>query len=396
MGQDLDRLQAAGAVIVWSVTAARVGMLRSSAGRAYWSALAALAVGQTLQVQAIYAGVEQLCGTPGAAAVIKHAAALIAAANTAAVVATLLPGADRARGRRAWAWAGLALIGSTAPWLLDPPARTPAALAHRAEYFDASWRSLIHWGFFLAYLGWALWTASAVCWRYRRLEQPGPTRTGVTLVGAGTTLGLGYVVEKAVTALAWSAGRGPATVAADRAAEALILGISVALIAVGSSYTAAADRITAARDRRRALQAWRALQPLTVRLQTEFPDLGMPIALTATERLVAAVAAAQEGLRRLTAYQPPPAHAHAHVTDDTGQQPTGETIVGEGAGWLSRALAAKSSGEQPRHLVSAPPLPDTGATLATADQLTALYAAAATMEETTPDPAAPAGPEHRR
>lgn len=369
----LDDLEVVGAVVVWMVTVARVCMVTQPNSRLLWLALLTLALGQTLQVEAVYRAVEDVVGTPGSAAVIKHGFALFAAANTAAVVGSLLPPDARARNpRRTWAGFAIALAVSVLPWLIDPPTTLAPSLAHRAEYYDDTWRSLLNWGAFLGYLGWALWVASRLCWRFRRVEEHAPTRTAVTLVGAGTTIGLGYIVEKTITVLGWLSGHGPALVEFDQAAEAAVLALSVSLIAIGTAYEAAWDRV-ADRQRDRRLRAiWKGLAPFVARLRHEFADIEHPGALTAAERVVAEVAVIHEGLRRLTAYAPPPTdHPHSAA---------GDLALYRQAGWLLQALTAKATRRPPSYSITSPPVADSGRTIETARYLTALYAQTGIIE----------------
>lgn len=360
--------------MVWTVTLLRVRMVTQANSRLLWFALLTLTLGQTLQIEGVYRAVEDLVGAPGSAAVLKHSFALFSAANTAAVVAHLLPpGAQPHTPRRTWLAFSAALAVSALPWLIDPPRTLPPSLQHRAEYYDNTWHSLVHWASFLGYLGWALWVASRLCWRFRRVEEHAPTRTAVTLVGLGTTIGGAYIVEKTITVLGWWWGHGPALIKFDQAAEAAVLALSVSLIAIGTAYEAGWDRLAARRRDRQLREQWRGMAAFLDQLQREFPDIETPAALTTAERLVAGVAMIHEGLRRLTAYAPPPSpHTHGVIDDDLA--------LCRLAGWLHQALTAKKTGAPGAYPITGSPVADTGRTDHTARYLLSLYKQTETIE----------------
>lgn len=373
----LNDLELIGAVVVGGVTLARIGLIRTASSRLLWFALLTLAVGQTLQVEDVYRAVETFVGTPGAAALIKHSGALFAAANTAAVVGTLVPGAQSRDRRRAWIGLAIALPISLAPWLISPPTGLAPALAIRAEYYDTTWRSAVHWIAFLAYLGWALWVASRCCWKFRRIEEHAPTRTAVTLVGLGTTIGGGYIIEKTITVLAWLTGHGPSLIEFDQAAEAAVLAMSVSLIAIGTAYETVAARLSSYGREREAQRLWRRLSPLIDRLSRQYPDIQIPGGLTGQEQVVAGVAMAHEALRRLTAYAPPPQRPQTNDADLTAYRE---------AAWLRRALLTKEHGQPAQFPITAAPLADTGRTMEAGRYLTALYNQAGTIERSLATP----------
>lgn len=358
-------LELVGAVVIWVVTIARIGMTRQADSRLLWFALLTLAIGQSLQVEAVYHRVEQATGVVGGAAVVKHGFALLAAASTAAVVQALRPGsAERLRQGRPWIWLVPAILVLIAPWLLSPPRQLAPALTGRAEWYDTTWRSPLHWAAFLAYLGWALWGAARISWKFRKVETDGPTRTAVTLVGIGTTVGLGYIVEKAITVGAWLSGNGPAFTVFDQVAEACVLAASVSLIAIGTGYEAAWNRLHARTARRQLTVTTARLEPMADRLRHEFPAIEAPIALELDERLVGEVAWVHEGLRQLTAFLPPPAQ-----TQGVG----GDGALCDQAAWLNRALTIKASGRRPRFTLTTAPVADDGPSTDTALYLIALW-----------------------
>jgi len=380
----LNALQLIGAAVVCSVTLLRVDLLRQSRNsRLLWLAMASLSVGQSLQVESVYQHVEAITNVPGSAAIIKHVAALFAAANTAAVVDLLLRADMPHRaGRRTWFGLGAAAVIATAPWIIDPPAAVPTVLIHRAEYYDTTWRSVVHWAAFLSYLCWALAVASRLCWHYRQVETHQTTRTAVSLVGAGTTIGLGYVVEKAVTVIAWAAGRGtPAVITFDQAVEAVVLACSVSLIAIGTGWEAGHVWLSRRRYQHECRRARRDVQPLLTLLRREFPSLKPPATLaTASERVVSAVALIYDGLRWLTTYAPPPT--------TPGEAADGDDLARyQQAAWLRDALARKAAGQAPRYPITTPPINDTGQSVEAARYLSALYRQAGTIDTAFSGPA---------
>jgi len=272
--QVLDALHAGAAALLWIVVLLRARLVRQrGVSRQLWMALAALAAGQTLQVRAIYLAVDTAAESPGTAAVIKHLFAVLAAANVRALSEDLRVGGAR-RGRRI-ALTALSVAAMVLPFVLAPPDSIPSALANRAEYYDSTWRSVVHWAGFVGYLAWALHGGTVVSRQFAREAPAGALRTGLLTICWGTSVGFGYVASKVVVVVAWVVGFGPATVTADAAAEAVVLSASIGLIALGSAVPALADAGEALATRARTLRSLRRLEPLWRELYAVAPHIAL-------------------------------------------------------------------------------------------------------------------------
>jgi hypothetical protein len=261
------------AVILWLVVAyrARLAFTGGSSG-ALWVALLALAVGQTLRITPISTNLEEALGVPGTVTVVRHATALVAAAAVLIELAHLTAD-QRSLGRRALLLAGPSAALMLVPFLLDPPTSTHAAMAEQPEWYDQSWASVVHWAGYLAYLAWALVAATSLCFRTRRHASPGPLRTGVTLVGLGTGIGLSYVALKIFMVIAWYTGNGPPTAQFDISAGSGILAFSLIAICLGCSWqTGAQHARTLSNAAATAVALWR-LYPLWSLLSVAAPHI---------------------------------------------------------------------------------------------------------------------------
>ena len=357
-----NELQLMGALVLLVVTVSQVQLLRNPESRPFWFAQLTLLIGQSLQVYWPYHYLDTTIGVPGSAAVVKHLFALCSAANASAVVLTLMPsGAMPVRGVRKYPWPlfGVAALAATLPWLVDPPTTLSPLLQNRAEYFDNTARSLIHWTAFLTYLGWTLYGPVRLTRTFRKTRPPRHTRVAVGLVGLGMAIGGLYVLEKAIVVIAWLIGRStPGLVLFDQIAEALVLSVSVTLIALGAgweSLTAHVERVQLHRRRRAQV---RDLAPFAQLIGTCYPELQPPTDLQTDQQLVANVALIHEGLRRLTAYS-------------TFQ--TAANIVTTQADWLRQVVNMRMRREPPTATLSAPPVTDLGESDSTVAYLVRLY-----------------------
>jgi hypothetical protein len=365
----LDALPYAAVISMWTVSIARWKMALARDTRFAWTAMVSLAAAQLLQVEPGYRAFENATGVVGSAAVAKHALTLISAASVAvASTEALIPhDGPPPRLRRWMPWVGLtaALALSIAPWVIDTPRRLPPTLGGRAEYFDATWRSAVHWTVYLAYLGWALGIATRACWRFRTATDESASRKAFTWVGLGTAVSLAYTAEKAVVVVVWLCGGGSLTVVlVDQAAEAAICLVGLPLIALGCSYEALVVHVAEFRRQTQFRRALRAIKPFAEVVYKRFPYMRTAFSpRKPDERVVAAVAAIHEALRQLTSYYPVPEIDQLAHEERTARQ----------AQWLLRALASFDLGRAPTLDVTAGPVDDTGHSLDSAWALAAVY-----------------------
>jgi hypothetical protein len=367
MTQVANMMMAAVAVLIWAVVIWRHWALRAGGtGQVLWWALALLAVGQTLQVLPLYQGVDRTVqaatGYVGAAAALKHTAALLSAACVRALVSGLA-GTPLPAVRRVGLPAA-ALLAMAVPYLLWPPTQMPQGLADRAEFYGPALGVTLPWAAFLAYLSWALGSAALLCWRHRRYAASRALRRGLEMVAAGATAGFAYVALKIVMQATWATGDGSALVALDAAGEAVILGVSVTLCTLGSTSEALADRLAAARDTLRAARSLRRLHPLwrvlvaTAPAVTLLPDSGSAARLdprTTHLRLVRRVVEIRDALLQLEPYLPDQARsAAAEQARAMGLSATAAPAVAEAA-VLHLALVAHAAGVLPAGRRQPPP-----------------------------------------
>lgn len=132
---------------------------------------------------------------------------------------------------------------------------------------------MLHWAALLAYLAWALGGASLLCWRFGRRAAPGFLRTGLMLVGAGTTIGFGYIALKVAVLMAWFSSPSIELVRTDAVLESIILATAIGLIATGCMWEPLSSRGVAAVDAVRDWRSLRRLYPLWQALGDAVPSI---------------------------------------------------------------------------------------------------------------------------
>ncbi len=343
------------AIVVWR----RDMMVHRHRDRSLWLALALLAVAVPLYIGPIYRAVEGAVGIIGSAAVLRHGIAVLAALAVLVLVSGL---SGVPTSRRRTAEVGLCILAltvMTVPFVVAPPAGVGAALVGRTEYYDATWRSGVHWAAYLAYMAWAVGGAAVFCHRLLVHAAPGPVRSGLILVRAGTGTGLIYLFLKACVVVAWITGFGPSTVAFDYPAEVALLSVALSLIAVGSAYEAVARQARRALTWARLVRTLWTLYPLWQILQTNAPHitrlppeeirrLDLAPLDTLSIHLVDRAVEIRDGLLDLRAYAPAAARDRAERAAVTaGEDERSATAIAEAVG-LAIALHAKAAGDAPR------------------------------------------------
>ncbi len=348
-----DVIHAGASVILWVVVLARAGMVRGPATqRSLWFALACLACGETLHVQPVFAVAEATLGV-GGATVVKQAFTIGAATG----VLLLLRGITGAVGgqRRLVALTAAATLAMAAPLLLAAPTDAPANLGEQAETYTSSWAWTTHWAAILTYLGWALVATTKLCLNYSRRAAPGPLRTGLQFIGAGTTAGLLLLALKVAVLTAGFAGAGRLFAGVGEAVEAALLACSLLLIAVGSGYegvVAARVRLVEALAARRSLcrlrPLWRLMYATVPYIVLTPGARGVLGARFSTrDRLYRRVMEIRDGLLALAPYAHPDVRHRARLdAGAAGKQGADADAVAE-AVWLSVAVRAKTHGQSP-------------------------------------------------
>lgn len=367
----LNGLPYVAALAMWTVSIARWKMVRVRDTRFAWAAMISLAAAQLFQIEPVYRAFETTTGVVGSGAVVKHALTLVSAACVAVLSTEALIPHDGTptQLRRRLPWIGLtaALAISITPWIIDTPHRLLSALGGRAEYFDTTWRSAVHWTAYLTYLGWALAMTTRACWQFRGAARESASRKTFTYVGLGTAISLTYTIEKALIVVAWLCHRGGSVVVLDQAAEGGICVIGLPLIALGCSYEPLAERVAEFKRQAEFRRALAEITPFAELANQAFPYMRTSFATAQTdERVIAAVATIHEALRQLTCYYPAPDLGRVAASERTARQ----------ADWLLRALAVKDLKRAPTLEVAAAPVDDTGHSLDSAWALATLYAQA--------------------
>lgn len=272
------KLQIAGAVLLWALVLRRAGSLRRPGpGRSMQFALIFLALAAPLQVRPIYHLSNELLRTPEGASILKTALATGVAAGVAGISVGVRSRPGRLR--RSWAAAALAVTASTVPLLVWPVRSVPPELAGTTEYFDAGWRSVVHWVPFLALACWAVGSALAVFWAGARRAGPGSLRTSLRLVATACILGCLYLATKAVVLVAWHLP-GPNLhfwAAFDQTSELLIITMTCAFGALGAGWENVVDARRAMQKRVVLWQLrplWRALKQLVPTIELAYGRAG--------------------------------------------------------------------------------------------------------------------------
>lgn len=339
------------AALLWMVVAIRLPTLtRSPAQRYLFVGLVALALGFTLDIPQVVAGLHDRGAGPNVPHLAKHIMVIVAASAVQEVVRAL--GLDPAqaaehRTRRALtgggATAALIALFALAPVHTDPvPSLTSAAVGEPTL--------LGYWAVYLAALTTALVGIARTCITSLRTFPPGPVRTGMSWMGAGALLGLAYCAHKAIylaTATSDIAAHGVRTM--ETVQSTLQAGGILAFV-VGLLWPVAARwplvrHLTAYRTYRRLHPLWRAY--VEAEPGIAFDDTGKARLRDIEFRLYRRVIEIRDGMLAVRQY------AGAHLREvalrevkRAGHKNPG--LIGEAA-WLELARRAKLRGDPPCH-----------------------------------------------
>lgn len=277
------------AVVAWlSAVYRRPAAKREPGAWALSGTLAALALGLTLKVAAVYEAVEDLTRVANLAQLIKDASVVLSAFGTQVVLLHLLhPAAGAtARARRRAVVTAVTLAAMAGAFLLARPVVGFDALhAQLAAPGLLEFRTV-----YLVFLVWAFVDIARLCWRFARLAGDRLLTMGLRLIAAGGVVGLGYVASGAVQVLA--AGRHDlALVQRTQHASDALIALATLLVVLGSTLPSIIAR-TAGRRASWAGVAGSAppgLQTLWAGVTRALPEFVLPTStragLTAQEQL---------------------------------------------------------------------------------------------------------------
>ncbi|MGK4579630.1 MAB_1171c family putative transporter [Kitasatospora sp. HPMI-4] len=254
----------AATALLWLVSAWRApAALRTPGKRPLWAAFTILAAEMILSHDAVARRFDLAVGINSLSALLKHLAAVTAAACVVAFLAdasaadgTKIPHWDRLR---------LAIPGATVAAMV-----ACFALANRPsealDIFTADphdpWVVLygITW---LSYFGWAIYATTRLSWQWSKHPGPRPLRMGLTIISAGAGIGILYTLHKAAM-LALSFFKieivSPST---DETLNVLLAIIPLIMVTIGSTLPAYDKAHRNLRDQRDLVVLYRLWRELT-------------------------------------------------------------------------------------------------------------------------------------
>ena len=254
-------------VLLWGCVIRRWPTLRQGhTQRALWATLATCAAAATIDLPAVAPALDRLTGAgSNVAHLVKHCAVLVAAAAAREVVRGFAMPSEEARRGAGRRLAGLAAADSALTVLFV------AAPVHGTEQsgLTASYATDpvmgAYWAVYLAYLGAALVSIVQLTRWYLRHAASSPLRTGLSAIGLGALVGLGYMAHKGIYILLRLGGvsTGP-IVRSMEGVSSVLLGTSIVLLVAGVSWPTLAQR-----PRVRRMRAHRAYH----RLHSMWKDL---------------------------------------------------------------------------------------------------------------------------
>ncbi|MBG0818318.1 MAB_1171c family putative transporter [Planomonospora sp. ID82291] len=299
--------------VLWAVVLWRAPAVRSSNGaRSLWLTFLSLAIGWTLTLPAVSGWFNALVGwefTPLA----KRVAITVGAASVAAFTMAVTGRNTRI------VWFAAGVTG----WALVIAHDAADHRVGEMEDWDGSVAAGWYFGVFDGFLGLALAVSGYVSLRYAlgrgSADDPGTTRLGMGILGAGMLIGIGSPLYTLYALLIAGPGFLKLTQARWVMAACLLLcTLGTCIPAVATGWRRLRVHLTV-----------RALQPLHSELADLFPDSVMDAA-TVDEQLVRRTVEIREALVALTPY---------------GPGPLSESDTQQAAHWVAAAIAAYRAGE---------------------------------------------------
>ncbi len=262
--------------------------------------LAALAMGLTLTVPAVYAAVEAASDVPNLPQLLKNTCVVLSAFGTQVVLLYLLHPAAAAstRARRHAVITVVTVTVMTGALLAARPvADSDAMRSQFAEPGFVQSRSI-----YLAFLAWAFIDIARLCWRFSTLAGDRLLAMGLRLIALGGVVGLGYVAAGALQIVA-AGQQDLALVQRTQDSSDALIGLSTLLVVLGSTLSPVMARLTPRRPRSTHEAAPAELQTLWRGVTQQLPEFVLPPAaragLTGREELYRQVIEVEDARRAL-------------------------------------------------------------------------------------------------
>ncbi|MFE1318543.1 MAB_1171c family putative transporter [Kitasatospora phosalacinea] len=235
--------------------------------RALWGAMALVTLAIAAGVPAVRRLIDVLLGVASVTNLVVHLLTLGATGCLVEFIHQAAGERDRpAAPVRALPFACAAL---TAVFAAMPRPDGEQDLLTQAE---TGW-SLAYWGIVTLYLGWGLAVCARTSLRYGRLAVPGPLRTSLRLLAAGSLTGLLYLGHRSLYLALHDAAPGLFDNAAVLATTQGLTASAVLLLTVGIAWPSLAERLRTRRTRARI----RRLHPLWQALHDAVPEVALPL-----------------------------------------------------------------------------------------------------------------------
>ena len=231
-------------VVLWAVVIGRWPMLRRPGpSRVLWVTFLLSGSACVLRLPPVYEWVGRVSGSLVLAPVLKLGLVVAACAGLMVLI-SILPG-GRPRAARDCGIAAVAILILSVPVLLSPPVRVAPVVAASGDFYNSTWRSLVHWVPYIAYVGWAMASGVMLAGRNARLAPYRRLATGLRLVAIGCGFGVIHAVLKLATLVAWHTDPSEAgtwmSISGGPGSVGLALGVT--LIAVGSAWEGLAEAV---------------------------------------------------------------------------------------------------------------------------------------------------------
>ncbi|WP_416484268.1 MAB_1171c family putative transporter [Streptomyces sp. CL12] len=230
------------AFLLWAVTIWRaLPTFRRREGLSLWIAFAALSVAMTLRPGAATVAVDHHLHITNLSFLLKHTCGIIAAAAVLAFVADMAEAKGNFRPSRMHRAVPIVTVALLAGMFFATPQPVEAddLLTDYANH-----ATILGYGLaWTVYLGTALSSATALCWRWGRRPGSGLVGRGLLLTGAGTAIGLLYAAHRVFALVLKYNGRSLLGDQEDKTTSTRLLFAALLLIMLGSTLPAV-PRIT--------------------------------------------------------------------------------------------------------------------------------------------------------